>query len=115
MTINFDGHHGRLGIIQIKESECLSCHAQALCLMIDASEGEYTPGTICKPCIDELFLSRGYSVVDQQRCDALLNELDDIATDASSYEYGLPITDVEFMARMRKAIYKWVGNEKSNP
>jgi hypothetical protein len=43
------------------------------------------------------------------KCDELLEVLDEIARDAGSYEYGLPMYDDAQKARLREAIYQWVA------
>lgn len=43
------------------------------------------------------------------KCDELLEVLDEIARDVSSYDYGLPMYDDGSKARLREAIYQWAA------
>jgi hypothetical protein len=51
---------------------------------------------------------------DQAKCDELLSELDAIAVDVSSFEFGLPMYDDGAKARMREALYRWAASGTSN-
>lgn len=51
---------------------------------------------------------------DQAKCDELLSELDAIAVDICSFEYGLPMHDDGAKARMREALYRWAASNSSS-
>ncbi len=53
-------------------------------------------------------------VNDQAKCDELLSELNAIAVDVCSYEYGLPMYDEGAKSRMREVIYRWAATETPN-
>ena len=53
--ITFDANYGRHGSIDISKTKCDGCGNEKICLKVDQSEGEYTPGNICKECIDRMF------------------------------------------------------------
>ena len=55
-----------------------------------------------------------YLLKDQAKCDELLSELNAIAVDICSYEYGLPMHDEGAKARMREALYRWATTESPN-
>lgn len=51
----FKAAHGREGRISVGDGTCDVCRKDAVCILIDSSEGEYGEGAICKPCIDAAF------------------------------------------------------------
>jgi hypothetical protein len=53
-------------------------------------------------------------VKDQEKRDALLYALDDIARDLGGYDYGLPMHHDVLTALMREAIYRWATSEATN-
>lgn len=52
-----------------------------------------------------------YLVQNKEKIDELLSQLDAIAKDVDSYEYGLPMYDENVKARMREALYMWACSE----
>lgn len=54
-SIRFDANYGRMGLICVTDTVCQGCGKAAMCLYVDPSENEYTPGTVCRACIDKLF------------------------------------------------------------
>jgi hypothetical protein len=49
-------------------------------------------------------------VKNPEKVNELLEVLDEIARDVSSYEYGLPMYDDAAKARLREAVYQWSCN-----
>jgi hypothetical protein len=46
----FDGRHERQGYIALIDGRCDACSTETKVLVMDASEGEYAPGAICRTC-----------------------------------------------------------------
>lgn len=60
--------------------------------------------------IDNEFALDAISLLNnQEKCNELLESLNEIATDVCSYEYGLPIYDDNQKAALREAIYQWAA------
>jgi len=51
----FTAHYGRIGLIAIIVSKCTVCEQEKEVISIDSSEGEYSPGYICKKCALKAF------------------------------------------------------------
>jgi hypothetical protein len=49
-------------------------------------------------------------VKNPDKVNELLEVIDEIARDVSSYEYGLPLYDDAAKARLREAVYQWSCN-----
>lgn len=47
----FKAYYGRIGIVNIVESECLICKKEKICIYIDGSEDEYGSACICADCV----------------------------------------------------------------
>lgn len=55
-AIVFDGNYSRDGFAAVQRDNCVGCGAQQVpCLFVDQSEGEYSPATICRSCVNKLF------------------------------------------------------------
>lgn len=50
-----------------------------------------------------------YLVTNEEKLNSLLKEIDVIARDEDSYEYGLPLWCDNCTARLREAIYRWAA------
>ena len=40
---------------------CDFCNEESICLVNDSTNGEYTPASICKGCIDRLYAQRDFN------------------------------------------------------
>jgi len=64
-VIEFDGGYGRTGTVEVEVAICCACKKSKLCLVIDQSEKEYEPGSICNDCAAAMFAeqTRLFSIV----------------------------------------------------
>jgi len=51
----FDGGYSRTGEISVYKTDCSKCGVFTLCILIDGSDCEYAPGTICQRCSERAF------------------------------------------------------------
>lgn len=55
--VTFEAGYDRVGTIEMVQGTCVVCGEQnIMVLSVDSSEGEYGPGSICKECIDNMFI-----------------------------------------------------------
>jgi len=55
LVATFDGKYGRDGVIVVLEGECDVCGRTECVLVVDQSEGEYWPGSVCIICANKAF------------------------------------------------------------
>ena len=58
-VILFDARCGRKGLIAGDLMRCLGCGVITVCLVVDASEGEYNTASICRSCIADVLRHAG--------------------------------------------------------
>ena len=51
--ITFDGGYGRIGTIEVVETDCNICGKETKCFYIDDSQEEYAGGAVCLDCAIE--------------------------------------------------------------
>lgn len=51
LLAEFDGNYGRQGIIEVGDATCDVCKQVRVCIIVDASEGEYNAGNVCPECV----------------------------------------------------------------